>query len=116
MTLAHDHFVHRHVVWSGNVNKPDPKHKNVVWSGNVSKPDRSQLVPPVERGEMNVKHIFLYIPIPHGLRESARVWALEASVRGSYARFIDFSTQNVVWSGNVNKPDPNTKMWFGRET
>ena len=67
----------------------------MVWSGNVSKPERSQLVPPVERGEMNVKHIFLYIPIPHGLRESARVWALEASVRGSYARFIDFSIQFV---------------------
>ena len=52
------------VVWSGNVNKPDPKHKNVVWSGNVSKPDRSQLVPPVERGEMNVKHIFFIYTHP----------------------------------------------------
>ena len=31
--------IYKNVVWSGNVNKPDPKHKNVVWSGNVNKPD-----------------------------------------------------------------------------
>ena len=41
VALAHDHFGHKNVVWSGNVTKPDPKHKNVVWSGNVTKPERS---------------------------------------------------------------------------
>ena len=34
---------------------------------------------------------FFYIPMPHWLLESPRVWALEASLRGSYTRFIDFS-------------------------
>ena len=33
---------------------------------------------------------FLYIPIPRVDGESPRVWALDASVRGSYERFIDF--------------------------
>ena len=45
----------------------------------------------------------LYIPIPHGLRESPWVWALEASLRGSYARFIDFST--TFWVNLVLKYD-----------
>ena len=35
---------------------------------------------------------------------------------GAMHDLLIFRPQNVVWSGNVNKPDPNTKMWFGRET
>ena len=35
---------------------------------------------------------FLYIPIPPGVLGSPRVWALDASLRGSYTRFIDFLT------------------------
>ena len=33
---------------------------------------------------------FLYIPIPHWPQDSPRVWALDASVRGSYPRVSIF--------------------------
>ena len=57
---------------------------------------------------------FLYIPIPHRLRESPRVWALEASVRGSYARFIDFSTPKCSLVGKREQTGPKMvfTFWF----
>ena len=63
--LAHDQFVHKNVVWSGNVNKPDRKNKNAIWSGNVNKPTKSELDPPLAQGEMTVgATFFLYTHAP----------------------------------------------------
>ena len=41
VALAHDQFVHKYVVITGNVTKPNRKNKNPIWSGNVYKPTKS---------------------------------------------------------------------------
>ena len=67
--------------------------------------------------------------MPHRLRKPPRIWAPEASLRGSYTRFIDFSTpffdfgplphdhfghKNVVITGNVNKPSHFCSFWSSK--
>ena len=50
---------------------------------------------------------FLYIPIPPGVLGNPRVWALDASVRGSYERFIDFLEMYHLHTANLY-----TNMWL----
>ena len=62
VALAHDQFVHKYLVITGNVTKPNRKNKNPIWSGIVTKPTKSELEPPLAQGDLIVGATFFLYP------------------------------------------------------